>query len=78
MKTELFLNKLSLLSDKDKNLVLEFIEFLSFKERKNKKSFKKNKLNFDKEPFVGLWKERDNLSDSVAWVREVRHTDWGD
>ena len=28
------------------------------------------------EPFVGLWKDRDDLSDSTAWVRRLREQEW--
>ncbi len=28
------------------------------------------------EPFVGLWKDRDDLSDSSAWVRDIRRREW--
>lgn len=28
------------------------------------------------EPFVGLWTDRDDLSDSTAWVRRLRESEW--
>lgn len=28
------------------------------------------------EGFVGLWKEREDLSDSAAWVRQLRREEW--
>ena len=28
------------------------------------------------EPFTGLWKGRDDLADSSAWVRHTRQTEW--
>lgn len=31
----------------------------------------------EKEAFVGLWKDREDLKDSSAWVRRVREGEWG-
>jgi hypothetical protein len=28
------------------------------------------------EPFVGMWRNREDLSDSAAWVRNVREKHW--
>jgi hypothetical protein len=28
-------------------------------------------------PFVGMWKDRKDLQDSTAWVREQRKRQWG-
>jgi AbrB family looped-hinge helix DNA binding protein len=30
-----------------------------------------------KEAFIGLWKDREDLKDSAAWVRRVREGEWG-
>jgi len=29
------------------------------------------------DPFVGCWKDRDDLADSTAWVRRTRQEEWG-
>lgn len=28
------------------------------------------------EPFVGMWADREDMKDSVEWVRNVRRTHW--
>lgn len=28
------------------------------------------------EPFIGCWKDRDDLTDSTAWVRRTRQQEW--
>jgi hypothetical protein len=28
------------------------------------------------EPFLGLWKDRQDLADSSEWVRNVRQSEW--
>jgi hypothetical protein len=29
------------------------------------------------EAFVGMWRDREDMSDSTAWVRNVREKHWG-
>ena len=28
------------------------------------------------EPFVGIWNNRQDMDDSVTWVRKTRHSEW--
>jgi len=28
-------------------------------------------------PFVGMWKDREDLKDSTAWVKKQRNSQWG-
>lgn len=30
------------------------------------------------EPFIGMWRDRADNSDSTAWVREARRSEWGE
>ena len=32
--------------------------------------------NLQEEPFVGMWKEREDMEDSSQWVRQVRQQEW--
>jgi hypothetical protein len=34
-------------------------------------------LDLESEPFVGMWRDRDDMRDSSAWARHVRETHWG-
>jgi hypothetical protein len=29
-----------------------------------------------KEPFIGMWKDREDMNDSSFWVRQVRQREW--
>ena len=29
------------------------------------------------EPFIGMWRDREDLQDSTTWVRQVRQQEWG-
>jgi hypothetical protein len=32
--------------------------------------------NFRDEPFVGMWKDREDMEDSSQWVRQLRQQEW--
>jgi len=32
----------------------------------------------ESEAFVGMWRDREDMRDSSAWVRNVRRTHWGE
>jgi hypothetical protein len=42
---------------------------------RRQKTHKPNKLA--KEPFVGMWRNRADMKDSNAWVRNLREREWG-
>ncbi len=55
--------------------VEDFIAFLKTRYKPvPKKRVKKGKL--EDEPFVGMWKDRADMRDSVKWVREMRQREW--
>lgn len=56
--------------------VSDFVAFL--KARYGAVSRKKSKRGkLEDEPFIGMWKDREDMRDSVRWVREVREREWG-
>ena len=34
--------------------------------------------NISESPFFGIWKDREEMRDSVEWVRKVRKSQWPD
>ncbi len=53
--------------------VADFISFLSARVRRRPTS---SISSLAEEPFIGLWKDRPELADSEAWVRQVREEEW--
>lgn len=51
-----------------------FIAFL--RQRYGAKNEKKAKVDLLEESFVGMWKDREDLQDSLAFVRELRQNEW--
>ncbi|MGB3188182.1 MAG: hypothetical protein WBB43_01980 [Limnoraphis sp.] len=72
------------MNEKLVNSLVEIISSLSEPERNllNQKLLAKlqasefNSENWQDEPFVGMWKDRQDLEDSTAWVRSIRHQHW--
>lgn len=54
-------------------------DFVSFLRERYKSSQPKNAPTSDleTEAFVGMWRDREDMRDSSAWVRNVRETQWG-
>ena len=55
--------------------VMHFIAFL--RERHAPSRSRNAKVtNLEDEPFVGMWKDRDDFENSTHWVRETREREW--
>ncbi len=57
--------------------VADFIDFLYVRYQCSPLPKRSGKLRLAKEPFVGLWEDREDLGDSTAWVRHARQQEWG-
>jgi len=56
--------------------VADFVEFLCIQTRVTGDENISEKPPLADEPFVGMWKDREEMQDSVAWVRELREREW--
>ena len=55
--------------------VVDFIVFLRTRYAPSRRrTAKPTKLA--KEPFIGMWRSREDFQDSSAWVRRVRQSEW--
>ncbi|MCB2262166.1 MAG: DUF2281 domain-containing protein [Candidatus Thiosymbion ectosymbiont of Robbea hypermnestra] len=55
--------------------VMDFIAFL--KQRHIRDGLPENRFSeIENEPFIGLWKNRTDMIDSSAWVRNLRRKEW--
>ncbi len=59
-----------------KREVIDFIGLLQLRYQKTKLKNRPQKLKLSEEPFIGIWKDREDLIDSTAWVRNVRRREW--
>lgn len=57
--------------------IFDFIDFIKARRQKPiaiKQSKKKSSLT--DEPFIGIWKSRNDIKDSSSWVRKIRKSEW--
>lgn len=56
--------------------VRDFVEFLKQKHGTPSSAEKPRSRKLADEPFVGMWKDRPEMSDAVEWVRRLRVSEW--
>jgi hypothetical protein len=57
--------------------VVDFIAFLQERYQTSTTAKSKPKGKLTDESFVGIWRSREDMQDSSAWVRKVRAAEWG-
>ena len=53
--------------------------FILFLERRGKPAASgrsRRQVKLSEEPFVGMWRDRQDMRDGTAWVREIRTREW--
>ncbi len=74
-KFEQLRTDISALPETAQQLVVDFVAFL--KQRYNQQqTMTPNPINLENEPFVGMWSDRSEMQDSVAWVKQIRRQHW--
>jgi len=75
MTDEEILREINSLPIEAQRQIEDFVSFL--RERyKNSRPQKNSTSDLESEAFVGMWRDREDLSDSSAWVRSIRETHW--
>lgn len=54
----------------------EVEDFICFLRERYGKEDKSASLDLRGESFVGMWKDREDLADGAAFVRDLRETEW--
>lgn len=76
MTQEELLNEFLSLPAEAQRQVLKFIAFLRQKYRINEPASQARDVDLINDPFIGMWRERQDLANSTAWVRSVRKNEW--
>lgn len=74
MTNEEIIREFSALPSDARREVVDFIAFL--RSRYSRKNGKPTNLDLTDESFVGMWKNREDMQESSAFVRELRQTEW--
>jgi hypothetical protein len=67
--------EIELLPPEAKREVIDFVTFLR-KRYKPVCNAKLKKGSLADEPFIGMWRDRDDMMESSAWVRDIRKREW--
>jgi hypothetical protein len=59
-----------------RKLVEDFVDFLKNLYPKDKSVRKKRLTKLADEPFIGMWKDREDIRDSRGWVGDLRKREW--
>jgi len=76
MKQEELLREFLDLPPEGQAQVVDLIEFLRSHYRSRDPNGKPGTVNLAEESFVGMWRDREDMQDSSAWVRRTREREW--
>lgn len=72
MTQQQLLNEYMSLPDEARRQVGDFIAFLREKYKSPRIDKRSGSGNLEDESFVGMWRDREDVEDSSAWVRKTR------
>ncbi|MFP5272350.1 hypothetical protein [Coleofasciculus sp.] len=75
MTHEELLNEFLSLPTEAQRQVINFIAFF-LKYRETELISQAKNVDLINDPFIGMWRDRQDLADSTAWVRSVRENEW--
>lgn len=53
------------------------LEFLLFLKQRSDKARRAGRGSLREEKFIGLWRDRAEMTNGAQWVRETRQREWG-
>lgn len=77
MTNEEMLREIEALPLEAKRNLQDFLAFLRTRYKSSPPPKPVRLPELTKEKFVGMWRDREDMRDSSAWVRNVRRTHWG-
>jgi len=76
METDKIFSEITNLPPEAQRQVADFIAFLKSRYQEFPGSKKSRKSGVGKEPFIGIWKDREDMEDGYTWLRNVRKKEW--
>jgi hypothetical protein len=77
MEQEKIFDDISNLPPEAQRQVVDFIAFLRTRYKRSDEKKQTKRINLANEPFIGLWKDREDMNNSSTWLRNVRKAEWG-
>ena len=76
METANIVREIASLSPEAQKQVIDFIAFLKARYPTTQPVRKTRRTKLADEPFIGMWRDREDMQDSTAWVRSLRQREW--
>ncbi len=76
METDSIFQEITSLPPEAQKQILDFVAFLKTRYPAIPRTTKVKKAKLADEPFVGMWRNREEMRDSALWVRRLRHDEW--
>ena len=76
MSQEDILNRFNSLPPEGQKQALDFIAVLQAHYDRSQPLEKKEAEKMSDEAFLGMWRDREDMQDSTAWVRNSREREW--
>ena len=64
--------------DEAQRQVADFVAFLKRQHELVNHPTARNGADPSRQPFIGMWRNREDMIDSVAWVRKTRQAEWSE
>jgi len=77
MDAQAILEQISKLPPEYQERVARYVTSLTSQVSRSAKKAPQQPKRLADEPFVGMWKDRDDMADSTRWVRNLRRQEWG-
>ena len=77
MEQEKIFDDISNLPPEAQQQVVDFIAFLKARYKRSEKERQTKRINLVNEPFIGIWKDHEDMKNSSSWLRNVREAEWG-
>ena len=73
-----FIDEYTSLPEEAKRQVEDFVAFLRQRYMVAPSRPQVRTADLEREPFIGMWRNHQDLEDSTTWVRNTRKAEWGD
>jgi hypothetical protein len=76
MTQQQLIDAYSALPEDAQRQVADFVSFLRQRYKAAPTMQQSRIADLEKEPFIGMWRNRQDLEDSTTWVRNTRKAEW--
>jgi hypothetical protein len=78
MTQQQLIDEYTSLPEEAQRQVADFVAFLRHRYKATLSKQQSRGADLEKEPFIGMWRDRQDLEDSTTWVRNTRKAEWGE